>query len=454
MHVDGLILPRSIAKRSMAAPDKTCLDEEAISPSIPFIRNLNMTNKFKKMGLISGLALSTTLAAPTAFAQDTVVSLEEALKASKVLANFRLRAEGASFDNGTDNAEALTIRSRVGFETGAFADTKLLIEFDHVEDLAGSFNDTVNGNTGRAVIADPNVTELNRLQLANTSIPDTTVTIGRQRIILDDSRFVGNVGWRQNEQTYDAIRVTNKSIENLTFDVSYVDQVNRIFGDEAPSGRFDSDSWFLNAGYNVPIEGLNLKISGFAYLLDLSNAGLSSDTIGVKLNATKGPFGLAASYAAQSDAGDNTTDYSADYYFLEGSYKNKGFNAAVGYEVLGADDDSDGRFTTPLATLHKFNGFADVFLGTPTAGLEDLYGKIGYKTGAVGPLPFINMFAVYHDYSSDESDIDLGSEINAVVATKIAKKVGLLFKFADYSQGDDGTPFDRSRYSVQLDYSF
>ena len=413
-----------------------------------------MKNRLMKQNLAVLLALSTSLMAPQAMAQDSVVSLEEALKASKVLANFRLRYEGANFDNGTDTADALTYRARIGLETGSFLGTKFLVEFDHIEDLAGNFNDAVNGNTGFAVIADPNATELNRLQLTNTALPDTKVTVGRQRIVLDDSRFVGNVGWRQNEQTYDAVRVTNKSIKGLTLDASYVDQINRIFGDEAAIGRFDSESWFLNAGYKVPVEGMDVKLSGFAYLLDLSNAGLSSDTIGAKVTAKKGPLAFAASYATQSDAGDNTTDYKADYYFAEASFKKKGFNGAVGYEVLGADDDSDGRFTTPLATLHKFNGFADVFLGTPTAGLEDLYIKGGYKTGPIGGLPFINMFAVYHDYDSNEGGVDLGSEIDAVVATKIAKKVGLLFKFADYKQGDTGTPFDRTRYSVQLDYSF
>ena len=55
-----------------------------------------MTKITKTVGLLSCLLLSTTLTAPTAFAQETVVSLEEALKASKVLANLRLRAEGAS----------------------------------------------------------------------------------------------------------------------------------------------------------------------------------------------------------------------------------------------------------------------------------------------------------------------------------------------------------------------
>jgi len=413
-----------------------------------------MKRQLMKKRLASTLILATSLSAPAALAQDSVVTLEEALKASKVLADLRLRYEGADFDNGTDTADALTYRARIGLETGSFLGTKLLVEFDHIEDLAGNFNDTINGNTGFAVIADPSATELNRLQLTNTALPDTKITLGRQRIILDDSRFVGNVGWRQNEQTYDAIRVTNNSIENLTIDVSYVDQINRIFGDEAASGRFDSESYIVNAGYKVPIEGADVKLSGFGYFLDLSNAGLSSDTIGARLTAKKGPVSLAASYATQSDAGDNTVDYSADYYFLEGKFKKGGFSASVGYEVLGADDDSDGRFTTPLATLHKFNGFADVFLATPTNGLEDLYIRADYKTGAVGPLPFINMWVRYHDFSSNEGNVDLGSEIDAVIATKLTKKLGLLFKFADYNQGDAGTPFDRSRYSVQLDYKF
>jgi len=369
-----------------------------------------------KQNLAALLVMTSCLAAPNAMAQDNVVTLQEALKASKVLANFRLRYEGADFDNSTNSADALTYRARIGLETGEFMSTKFLIEFDHIDDLAGNFNDTVNGNTAYAVIADPNATELNRLQLTNTALPE--------------------------------------SFKGLTLDASYVDQINRIFGDDSPAGRFDSNSWFLNAGYKLPVEGMDVKLSGFAYLLDLSNAGLSSDTIGAKVTAKKGPWAFAASYASQSDAGDNPTDYTADYYLAEASYKSNGFTAAAGYEVLGADDKSNGRFTTPLATLHKFNGFADVFLGTPTVGLEDLYIKGGYKTGPVGSLPFINMFAVYHDFDSNEGGVDLGSEIDAVIATKIAKKLGVLFKYANYSQGDASTPFDRSRYSIQFDYSF
>ena len=384
-----------------------------------------------------------------AIAQESTVTLEEAIIASKVLADLRLRYEGADFSNLSENADALTYRARVGLETGSFLNTKFLIEIDHVQSLVDDFNSTINENTAFPVIADPNVTELNRLQLTNSSIPDTQVTIGRQRIILDDSRFVGNVGWRQNEQTYDAVRVVNTSIKGLKFDGTYIDQVNRIFGDDSPQGRFDSNSWLLNANYTVPIDGAKLKLGTHAYLLDLSNAALSSQTYGANASLSKGIVTLKAAYAAQSDYGNQTVAYDEDYYLLEVSAKQNGFFGSAGYEALTGDGTR--AFTTPLATLHKFNGFADVFLATPTDGLKDSYVKLGYKSDPIGALKYINIFGVYHDFNSENTSSDLGSEIDAVISTQIGK-TKILFKYANYDADSFAT--SRERYSVQLDYKF
>lgn len=403
-----------------------------------------------KKGLLFLLAASTILSTPSlAFADEASASLEDAIKATKVLADFRLRYEGADFENLEETADALTYRARIGLETGAFAHTKFLVEIDHVQDIAGDFNSTINGKTGFPVIADPNVTELNRFQLTNTSLPDTTVTVGRQRIILDDSRFVGNVGWRQNEQTYDAVRVVNTSLKGLTLDASYIDQVNRIFGDDSPIGRFESDSWLFNAGYILPIDGAAVELTGYAYLLDLSAAALSSQTIGGTATIKKDIFTGKIGYAKQSDYGNQPVDYDVDYFIVEAAAAKNGFSGALGYELLGSDGTK--AFTTPLATLHKFNGFADVFLGTPATGLKDLYVKAGYKTKAVGPLPFINMFGVYHDFDADSGASDLGSEFDAVIATKIGK-TGVLFKYASYDA--DAFATSRDRYSIQIDYKF
>lgn len=410
---------------------------------------------FRPIGLtllLSSAALTTPAFAQTSPPEEishTQPSLAEAIKATKPIVDLRLRAEGASFENFDENAEALTFRARVGAETGAWNDTKVLIEFDYVTDLVDNYNSVLNGQVDFPVIADPEVSELNRFQLTNTSLPDTTVTIGRQRIIRDNSRFIGNVGWRQDEQTYDAINITNKSIEGLTLSASYVDKVNRIFGDGEGPSSFESDSWLLNAGYALPIDDVSVKLGGYAYLLDLSAAALSTDTIGAFVTAKSGAFSGRAEYASQSDAGDNPNDFTESYYLAEGTFAKNGFNTTLGYEVLTGDGTTG--FSTPLATAHKFQGFADVFLGTPPDGVEDLYAKVGYKTKAVGPLPFINMFVVYHDFNANEGNANYGTEVDAVIATKIGK-TGVLFKYANYNA--DALATDRSRYSLQLDYKF
>ncbi|MEJ6571346.1 MAG: hypothetical protein QNL01_15945 [Akkermansiaceae bacterium] len=96
-----------------------------------------------------------------------------------------------------------------------------------------------NRNTP-SVIADPDNMELNRLQMFyDAEAIDTTITVGRQHLNLADQRFIGTVGWRQNDQTFDAVVVENKSIENLTFTYAYIEQVNRIFGDQTPAQTLD-----------------------------------------------------------------------------------------------------------------------------------------------------------------------------------------------------------------------
>jgi hypothetical protein len=119
--------------------------------------------------------------------------------------------------------------------------------------------------TAYPVVADPEAYEFNRVQLTNTSIPGTTLTLGRQRIGLDDQRFIGGSAWRQNEQTFDAFRIVNKSITNLTLDAAYLNQVNRVYGPDSPQGRYEGDSVLLNAGYQTKVG----KITAFGYLLGL-----------------------------------------------------------------------------------------------------------------------------------------------------------------------------------------
>jgi hypothetical protein len=175
---------------------------------------------------------SSTFGAHTVVAADTD-SVSGALRASKPLIDLRLRSEHVDQDGVREEADAVTLRARLGFETGKFQHTSFVAEGEALWPWRSDYNSTTNGHTAFPIVNDPESYEINRLQLANTSLPDTTVVVGRQRVTLDDERFVSRVGWRQNEQTFDAIHVTNTSLRNLTIDATYLDQVNRVLGKDA-----------------------------------------------------------------------------------------------------------------------------------------------------------------------------------------------------------------------------
>ncbi len=404
--------------------------------------------------------LLTTLLVSTlssqAYAQDTKTEVSEpntiaqALEATKANLDFRIRYEGVDQDGLAESANALTYRIRAGLETGKYKNTSFLIDFDHIEDIVDDFNSTTNGKSNYPVVADPSTTELNRIQITNTSLPDTQIVLGRQRIIMDDSRFIGNVGWRQNEQTFDALRVTNSSLGKLKIDAAYITGVNRIFGEESAAGKWTGDSYAFNASHPTPIG----QLTGFAYLIDADEAAVaSSQTYGARLAGAKdlgkGKISYALSYAQQEDFGSSNLNYSADYYFVEADYAVNGFVFGGGYEILGGDDQR--AFNTPFATLHKFQGWNDKFLVTPNNGIEDLYAKIGYKFGDLALFKGVNLLGFYHDYSAETGSLEYGSEFNIVASASINKSKFTL-KYSNYSADDFAT--DTSKLWASIDFAF
>ncbi|MBC8027071.1 MAG: alginate export family protein [Steroidobacteraceae bacterium] len=384
--------------------------------------------------------------------------LKEALSKTKPLIDLRLRVENVDQDPLVNDAEATTFRARLGFETGKFGNTSLLVEGEAVMLIQNDYrpDPAVPTMTTYPVVPDPEAYELNRFQITNTSLPGTTLTLGRQRIALDDQRFVGPVGWRQNEQTFDALRVVNKSVKNLVLDATFFNRVNRIFGKDSPQGVYEGDSGLFNAGYQTKIG----KISGFAYLLDFESvAGIpaavrdSTSTYGLRFAGEKpvGKVKLAylASYATQTDYADNPLDFDLAYRTEEISVTFGKFTFGVGEEVF--EGNGVKGFTTPLATLHKFQGWADKFLATPPNGIEDRYVNFGAGFKAVGPFETLGMVVSYHDYNAERIDAYYGDEINVSLAVK-HKKLSAMLKFADYEQGALATARDTQKLWAQVEF--
>jgi hypothetical protein len=380
-------------------------------------------------------------------------SLDEAFAAAKPIFDARVRYESVDQEPLTKTADALTARMRVGFQTGKAWNTSLLAEGEFVSAWVDDYNSTTNGKTTYPVVADPKVSELNRFQLVNTSLTGTTITLGRQLINIDDQRFVGAVGWRQNEQTFDALRVVNTPMKNLTIDVTYANGVNRVFGEDSAQGVFDGDIYLANASYQFGIG----KVTAFGYLMDLDNsAPNSSSTLGLRFAgstpAGKAKITYAASYASQKDYGNNPANFSLDYYLAEVGVSISKFSASLGVENL--EGDGTKGFATPLATLHKFQGWADKFLGTPANGINDEYVTAGYATKA-GPFSNIGLVAAYHKFDSTKGSADLGNEFDVQLSAKIKRVTGIL-KYADYSAAST-TPAayrDTSKFWAEVDVAW
>jgi hypothetical protein len=379
----------------------------------------------------------------------------------KPIIDARLRFESVGQVPFTEDARSVTLRARLGFETGKAWSTSLLIEGEAVVPLDGDYNSTTNGHTLYPVVADPESYELNRLQLINTAIRDTTVTLGRQRIILDDHRFVGNVGWRQNEQTFDALRVVNRTIPDVTMDLSYVNQVNRIFGPDglpgANVGRFHGDSVLANVAWQSKLG----KLTAFGYLLDFREAPLpqrdSSRTAGLRFAGerplSKIKLSYLFSYAIQDNYADNPLSFSNSYYLgeLTGSYRQ--YSLGLGLEVL--DGNGVKGFTTPLATLHRFQGWADKFLTTPVNGIQDAYVNAGFLSKGVGPLDTLGISLSWHKFDSQRLSIDYGSELDLQLQGKYRRTTGTL-KYASYAASST-TPLtqrDTDKLWAQVDFAW
>ena len=377
----------------------------------------------------------------------------EAFTQGKAGVQFRYRLEHVDRDSFDKNALASTLRGRLNFRTDDWKGLGLFIEGDYVASVIWDDYNAGAGNTPDKtqypVVADPTGPDLNQAYFSWKHSGHGQARLGRQRIIYDNARFVGNVGWRQNEQTYDAVTYQIKPgcKCGLDLQLAYIDKVKRIFGRDVPAGSNDMSTWLLNAATNWDNVG---KLTGYYYNIDNEDvAAFSTVSYGIRFNGQhkmeKAKLGYTGEFAHQTDNADNPVDYSANYYRLDFSATFGSLTPYVGYESLGGDDTRPGAmFRTPLATLHAFNGWADKFLATPAAGLNDLFFGLKGKAGKW------NWNVLYHDFGAESGSQNFGKELDASIGTTFAEHYGVLFKAAFFDAASTSTYDDTSKIWAQL----
>lgn len=416
--------------------------------------------------LATGLVgISAAEAAPA----DT--SLLDAITSGKPMLEVRTRYEHwdqTKTATLTENGQQLTTRARFGWETASYKNFKALVDFEHVEWL-GPVRFAITANGGPPLngadkarypaINDPEGTELNRLQLAWTPNKTVGLVVGRQRIQLDDSRLVGAAPWRQDEQTWDALRA---DVSHGRFKATYIyaDKVNRTL---AELRDWDSDSHFVNASWNF---SKALTVQGYVYGMDFKQAPASSViTKGVKATGkTKvGPLDVVynATFARQNDWRGRTAPFELDYFGADVAATRGAYTLRLAYDAL--EGDGVRGFGSATGAAHGFNGWADAW-NTPgnfknfADGLQDTNVMLTVKPKWSWLPAKSELMARYHDFDNGRTNVDLGHEWNLMYATPINAHWSMQWKYADFNRANSvpkgalAPPASRTKWWLTIEY--
>jgi len=385
-------------------------------------------------------------------------SIADAIAGGKLHFSLRYRYEHVNDDRMSGagmalrNADASTLRTFLGYETGVFHNFSATIDLENVIEVGiDDFNDGSNSKTGYATVVDPSGMELDQAFLNYSGIRNTEIKLGRQYITYRDApfhRYIGTILWRQNWQTFDALTLDNRTFPDTRIRYAYVWNINRIFGRNAPEplSHFESDSHLVNIQYGgLPFGDLEV----YGYLLDLDNApGFSTRTFGARLHG-KRKLGeniaalYTAEYATQTNHAGNPADIDADYFLGEigASCQLNRFIQSLtlkfSYERLSGTGGAD-RFVTILGTNHAFQGWNDRFLVTPGDGIED------FILTAVMKIKGANLVAAYHDIGSDNMSYDYGREFNLLLSRTFRKHYTLGVKYASYDADNNTSNSSRN----------
>ncbi len=326
--------------------------------------------------------------------------------------------------NATDPAHAMLTRTRLNYLTGQLHGFDAFVQAQYVGPLNDHYSYPGRPN-GYDPVSDPENFRFHQAYLAYTGY-DSVGRLGSQEILLDNQRLIGNVGWRLNGQSFNAGSIQNESVENLKLYYAYADSINDILGDTIQGRQYH----LLNGEYKL---GEKNKLAAFAYLQRNDNSAANSkvDTYGARFWGASDALGYEAMGALQR---------SAYYGLLKGDLKLESVNLGLGAEYISGGG-GDNNFQTLNGTAHKFNGWADQFLGTGgglNSGLVDLWGEgsvmVAEKLKLQGVAHFFN--TAYNTPTTAFSGV-YGYELDFLAKYPVCENFDVLAKLAYYIQGDN-----------------
>lgn len=380
-----------------------------------------------------------------AMAEDAAqaASLKEAITEGKPTINFKFRYENVNQEGALDTAEAFTLRSLIGWKTKPYHDFSVTAEVYGMSPLNDDYNDAKKGSpiasrTHYSTIADPEDYDFHQLYVEWSGLPATSVKLGRQGMVLDNWRYVGDVRFRQNWQVFNGVSLLNKSLPDTEVALAHYEQVKLI---------------------NTKIENANIEIAnvkysftpttslvGYGYLIDWdgkAQQAKSNKTFGLRLDGSQKlndhwKVLYTAEYAKQDDYKDGSKLIDNDYYRVGAGAGYSDWFLRIDQEKLSGNSDNKA-FQTLLGTNHLFQGWADLFLVTPNEGIEDTILIAG------GKVMDATIKAEYHFINSDRDFAKVGGgtgdrygkEFDLGVYYKFTKQISGSVEYASFKEDDE-----------------
>ncbi len=376
-----------------------------------------------------------------------VLSSQAAL-ASPVELGARGRLAGLSerTDKATNHGQAASLAIRAAWLEQWREDFSSLIEADAIASgWHNKHSDGVRFN-GEPRIPDVPGADFNQvyLQLGTAS---RHFRIGRQTLEWDDLRFLSANSFWQNPQSFEALYLKQALGEASHIQYAFINKAVRIFGRDADKYLTAQDINYQSQNGLRPKDGLGehemnthalhwlwrewdyTEFAAYGYFIDNTSApNLSNDTLGLRIGyqrkfSTWNYRLLLAGGRQRRNQLSNSFDL--PYWHIQNTLGSGSQEWSLDYELLGAKNKT--AFITPLGFTHEYQGWADRFTTTPTAGLEDISLR---NTSRWGRLRLDTRF---HFFYSIEDRAAFGEELDAELGYQFSAKQKIALRAAKFT---------------------
>jgi hypothetical protein len=302
--------------------------------------------------------------------------------------------------------------------------------------------------------------------LTDTTLKNKALSlkIGRQELVYDDQRLIGNLDWLQQARRHDAAVLKYETKDWMLHVAAAFNQnkenASGTIYNSTPAGNYTSSTnggnmyksmQFLYAGKKL--KNGNLSFLFFTdqfskYRMDSINSSpvktfeqgsWGRATTGLYVNNTFNKVGVTASAYYQFGKTATSQKLSAGLLSALAVYNfNKQFNAGAGidYTTGGATGTTSNTFDPLYGTPHKFWGLMDYFYASSpfgTGGLTDYYVKAKYK-----PSDKFLLATDFHQFNSatgigtGDNKKNFGQEIDIVGTYTLTKQIAIEGGYAHF----------------------